>query len=235
MTDESVDDAVSHFTGYVRQFHDYYRDRPEFQERLGIWREVLDRYSVPGGSAIDMGCGTGIFSFYLAEKGARGVGVDGAPDMVQFCEAQRLERGMENIRFMEGRLPAVDESQLPQANLLISSSVIEYVPDLDSTLALFARLVVSGGHVILSMPNAWCISRTYERAKYAVTGQPAIYKHILHFTSPAGLQTRVRRLGLTLVTASHYTHYTRLAKLTRRMRMPAPLTEDLFVAVFRKE
>src|SRR5688572_29515223 len=163
-------DAVTHFTEYVQQFHAYYQDRPEFQERLAIWRELLDRYVVPGGAAIDMGCGTGIFSFYLAEKGARVVGVDGAPDMVKFCDTQRIERGLENIRFMEGRLPHVDESRLPQANLLISSSVIEYVEDLDATLALFARHVVSGAHLIVTMPNVWCISRTYERAKYAVTG-----------------------------------------------------------------
>lgn len=232
MTDDK--DAVTHFTEYVQEFHAYYRDRPEFQERLGIWRELLDRYVVPGGDAIDMGCGTGIFSFYLAEKGARVVGVDGAPDMIKFCETQRRERRMDNIRFMEGRLPAVDESQLPEANLLISSSVIEYVPDLDATLELFARHVVPGAHLILSMPNVWCISRTYERAKYALTGQPVIYKHILHFSSPGRLQARVRRFGMTLVENRHYTHYTRLAKLTRRMGLPLPLTEDLFVAVLRK-
>ena len=234
MTEQTEDDAVSHFTGYVKQFHDYYRDRPEFHERLGIWRELLDRYSVPGGVAIDMGCGTGIFSFYLADRGMRVLGVDGAPDMVKFCETQRVERGLDNVRFTEGRLPAVDESQFPPANLLISSSVVEYVPDLQGTLDLFARLVTDGGYVILSMPNVWCISRTYERLKYAVTGQPAIYKHILHFTSPGGLHARVRALGVSLVEARHYTHYTRLAKLTRAMRLPRPLTEDLFVAVFKK-
>jgi 2-polyprenyl-3-methyl-5-hydroxy-6-metoxy-1,4-benzoquinol methylase len=234
MTDETVDDAVTHFTEYVQQFHAYYQDRPEFRERLDIWRELLDRYVVPGGVAIDMGCGTGIFSLYLADKGARVVGVDGAPDMIKFCETQRVERRMENVRFMEGRLPAVDESRLPQADLLISSSVIEYVDDLDATLELFARHVVPGAHLILSMPNLWCISRIYERAKYAATGQPAIYKHILHFSSPGRLQARVRRLGMTLVETRHYTHYTRLAKLTRMMRLPLPLTEDLFVAVLKK-
>jgi len=234
MTDDKVDDAVTHFTEYVQQFHAYYRDRPEFQERLDIWRELLDRYVVPGGDAIDMGCGTGIFSFYLAEKGARVVGVDGAPDMIKFCETQRIARGLENIRFMEGRLPHVDETRLPPGNLLISSSVIEYVQDLDATLELFARHVVPGAHLILSMPNVWCISRMYERAKYAVTGQPAIYKHILHFSSPGRLLARVRRLGMSLVETRHYTHYTRVAKLTRAIGLPLPLTEDLFVGVLKK-
>jgi 2-polyprenyl-3-methyl-5-hydroxy-6-metoxy-1,4-benzoquinol methylase len=234
MTHET-DDAVGHFTSYVQQFHDYYRDRPEFHERLQIWGELLGRYWGPGCTAIDMGCGTGVFSFFLADKkGARVVGVDGAPDMVKFCEAQRLQRGMDNVRFFEGRLPVVDESQLPQANLLISSSVIEYVPDLAATLALFGRHVVPGGHMILSMPNAWCISRIYERLKYVLTGQPEIYKHILHFSSPAGLQARVRGLGFSLVEFRHYTHYTRLAQLTRKVGLPPVLTEDLFVAVFKK-
>src|ERR1043166_4396293 len=184
MAEKHTDDAVSHFTGYVKQFHAYYQDRPEFHERWEIWRELLDRYSVPGGLSLDMGCGTGIFSFYLADKGGRVVGVDGAPDMVKFCDEQRVERGVQNIAFREGRLPTIDEAGLADADLIISSSVVEYVPDLDAALALFARLLKSGGTLILSMPNVRSISRNYERLKYTLTGQPAIYQHIIHFTSP---------------------------------------------------
>lgn len=234
MTEKRPDDAVSHFSGYVKEFHAYYRDRPEFEERLKIWRELLDRHSVPDGLSIDMGCGTGVFTFYLAEKGGRVIGVDGAPDMIEFCEAQRVERGLDNVRFIEGRLPAVEEARLAGADLIISSSVVEYVEDLDAVLRLFSRLLKPGGTLILSMPNLWCINRIYERSKHALTGKPQIYRHILHFTSPRRLQRRVRRLGLAIEESRHYTHYTRLAKFTRLLRLPLPLTEDLFVAIFRK-
>jgi 2-polyprenyl-3-methyl-5-hydroxy-6-metoxy-1,4-benzoquinol methylase len=131
-------------------------------------------------------------------------------------------------------LPAIDESGLTPADLVISSSVVEYVPDLDATLALFARLVKPGGTLIVSMPNAFSVSRWYERLRYRLTGEPAIYRHILHFTSPGGLQTRLQRHGFASLEAHHYTHYTRAAKLARAIGLPPSLTEDLFVAVFRK-
>jgi ubiquinone/menaquinone biosynthesis C-methylase UbiE len=234
MTEQRIDDAVGHFSGCVKEFHAYYEDRPEFRERLDLWYGLLDKYSVPGGSAIDMGCGTGVFSFYLAQRFGRVVGVDGAAEMVKFCEEQRHERGLENIRFVEGRLPALEETGLTNADLIISSSVVEYVEDLDGALALFARLLKPRSILILSMPNVFCLNRIYERLKYRLTGEPKIYRHILHFTSPGLLQKRLRHHGLMLEDARHYTHYTRLAKLGRRLRLPPPLTEDLFVAVCRK-
>jgi 2-polyprenyl-6-hydroxyphenyl methylase/3-demethylubiquinone-9 3-methyltransferase len=234
MTKERVDDAVGHFSGYVEQFHGHYQDRSEFQERLEIWRALLDRHSVPGGRSVDMGCGTGVFSFYLAEKGSQVIGVDGAPGMIGFCEAQRAERGLHNIQFIQARLPAVDELALANADLVISSSVVEYIEDLDRTLALFSRVLKPGGTLIVSMPNLFCVNRIYERLKYRLTGAPHIYRHIRHFTSPRLLAQRVLRLGLTIEEARYYAHFTRLARLTRRLRLPLPLTEDLFVAVFRK-
>jgi 2-polyprenyl-3-methyl-5-hydroxy-6-metoxy-1,4-benzoquinol methylase len=232
--DKLVDDAVSHFSGYVDQFHRHYQDRSEFQERLDVWRALLDRHSVAGGRSVDLGCGTGVFSFYLADKGGHVVGVDGAPDMIAFCEAQRIERGMGNIRFVLARLAGVDEPALTNADLVISSSVVEYVQDLDGTLALFSRLLRPGGTLIVSMPNLFCINRMYERLKYKLTGEPHIYRHIRHFTSPRMLAKRVRHLGMTLEDVRYYTHFTRLSRLTRRLKLPLRLTEDLFVAVFRR-
>ena len=234
MTEKSTDDAVGHFSGYVKQFHAYYQDRAEFRERLDLWYGLLDKYGVPGGFSIDMGCGTGVFSFYLAQKGGRVVGVDGSAEMVKFCDEQRRERGLENVHFVEGRLPAIEEADLKNADLIISSSVVEYVEDLDGALALFSRLLKPRSVLILSMPNVLCLNRIYERLKYRLTGQPIIYQHIRHFTSPRLLQNRLRRHGLKLEEARHYTHYTRLARIARLLRFPPPLTEDLFVAVFRK-
>jgi 2-polyprenyl-3-methyl-5-hydroxy-6-metoxy-1,4-benzoquinol methylase len=234
MTDKLSDDPVSHFSGYVEEFHSHYQDRCEFQERLEIWHPLLDKYAVPGGRSVDMGCGTGIFSFHLAEKGGQVIGIDGAPDMIKFCESQRAQRGLPNIQFMQARLPAVDERALDNADLVISSSVVEYVEDLDVTLGLFSRLLRPGGTLILSMPNTLCINRIYERVKYRFRGEPHIYRYIRHFTTPTALAKRVRRLGLRIEDVCYYTHYTRLARLTRKLGLPSALTEDLFVAVFRK-
>jgi 2-polyprenyl-3-methyl-5-hydroxy-6-metoxy-1,4-benzoquinol methylase len=234
MTQQTTNDAVALFSGFVEEFDGYYQNRLEFEERFSLWSGLLDKYHVPGGLSLDMGCGTGVFSVYLALKAGRVIGVDGSDDMLAFCEKQRQARGLEHLRFMQGRLPDVKTDGLENADLIISSSVVEYVEDLDGALALFARLLKPNATLIVSMPNLCSVSRIYERLRYRVTGHPAIYRYILHFTSPAGLQRRVRQLGLDLQEAHHYTHYTKGAQLARALHLPPVLTEDLFVAVFRK-
>ncbi|HLZ22624.1 MAG TPA: methyltransferase domain-containing protein [Ktedonobacterales bacterium] len=235
MNEENAGDAVRYFSDNAQQFTQLYRAQPEFYaDRVRLWHQLLDRYAARGGRSIDMGCGPGVFSFYLADKGGTVVGIDGASDMVAACELQRRERGLLNITFLQARLPDVDEPELGEADLIISSSVVEYVEDLDATLALFSRLLRPGGALLISMPNITSVSRTLQRLKYKLLGTPEIYEYIRHFSSPGLLRRRVRPLGLTLVEAHYYTHFTRLAKLGRALRMPLALTEDLFVAAFRK-
>jgi 2-polyprenyl-6-hydroxyphenyl methylase/3-demethylubiquinone-9 3-methyltransferase len=230
-----ADDAVDYFSENSREFGDLYRTAPDFHERLGIWHDVLDRHARKGGVAYDMGCGTGVFSFYLAEKGGSVVGLDGAADMVALCEARRKERGLNNVRFVQARLPEVDETALPEADLVISSSVVEYVDDLDAILALFGRRLGPRGTLIVSMPNASSLSRWHQRIKYRLTGKPDIYRYIKHFTVPRALGKKLSRHGFVLCEVHYYGHARRLAQLGRAIGLPRPLTEDLFLAVFSRD
>jgi 2-polyprenyl-3-methyl-5-hydroxy-6-metoxy-1,4-benzoquinol methylase len=230
-----IDNAVGYFSHNAREFDDLYRAQPGFyQERLQIWRSLLDRYARPETIAIDLGCGSGIFSFYLAEHVTRVTALDGAPDMVTYCESQRQERGLSNVTFFQAELPGVDEKRLGTADLLISSSVVEYVEDLDATLALIARVLRPNGIAILSMPNRMSISRNYQRLRYRLTGEPEIYRYIRHFSSPGLLRRQLHPFGFRLLESHYYTHTTRVAQLTRALHLPETLTEDLFVAVFQK-
>lgn len=234
MTETKPDDAVRFFSENAKEFNALYGDEPNFLERLEVWEKLLTGYAVRGGKAVDMGCGGGVFSFRLAQLGCNVIGIDGAPDMVALCEAQRHERGLDNARFRQGRLPDIDEAGLENADLVISSSVVEYVGDLDRTLALFARLLKPGGKLILSMPNVHSLSRTYQRLKHRVAPRANIYRYILHFSSPGRLARRLAPLGFTLHESAYYTHNTRLAILGRRLHVPRRFTEDLFVAAFSK-
>lgn len=229
-----TDDAVQHFSTVVRDFHALYDESPAFRERFDIWRDILDRRATHGGLALDMGCGTGVFSFLLADRAWRVIGVDGAAEMVDFCEEQRRARGFDGVRFIQARLPAIDESVLGQADLLISSSLVEFIDDLDATLALFARVVKPGGLAVLSMPNALSLSRSYERLQYRLTGEPYIYRFIKHFSSPKRLRNQLAPRGFVLEETQYYAHTTRIAQIGRALFLPPALTEDLFVAVFRK-
>ena len=234
MKEAAAENAVGYFSDNVKQFHDLYGTSPGFHERFEIWNRLLRHYSKPGDVAIDMGCGPGVFSFLLADLGLSVVGIDGAPDMVQACEAQREKRGLTNVRFAQGTLPHIDETALDRADLLTCSSVVEYVEELDETLALFARLLKPGGTLVISMPNVHSLSRSYQRLANWVSPRGDVYRYIRHFSSPRRLEGRLAPHGMKLREAHYYTHITRLARGMRALRLPRRLSEDLFVAVFEK-
>jgi SAM-dependent methyltransferase len=60
----------------------------------------------PGDTAIDLGCGTGANTVFLAENGWDAVGVDFSPVATKKAEARALEAGVTNVRFVIGDLSA---------------------------------------------------------------------------------------------------------------------------------
>ena len=131
--DNSAEDAIGFFSDNAQQFHGLYEATPEFRERSQLWQSLLDRYAPRNGLSLDMGCGSGVLTFYLAQMGGQVIGIDGAPDMIAFCQAEQRRRGATNVQFLQAQLPE-DVPQLTPADLVISSSVVEYIDDLDAVI-----------------------------------------------------------------------------------------------------
>ena len=231
---QASQDAVAYFSENAQQFDSLYQTIPEFAQRLTLWRALIDRYSSPATLTLDIGCGSGVMTFAAARSGGRVIGVDGAADMITLCEERRRTRRLDNVRFVQGRLSDLDEHDLTGADLIICSSVLEYVDDIDGALTILARLLRPGGTLLVSLPTLFSLSRAYQRVKHRLSGRSSIYDYIKHFTTPNRLSRRVAPLGLVLHETHYYDHHTRLAQLTIRMRLPEFATEDLFVAAFRK-
>jgi 2-polyprenyl-3-methyl-5-hydroxy-6-metoxy-1,4-benzoquinol methylase len=234
MASAKAADAIKFFSDNARSFHENYEQTAAFKERLQVWDGILNRLVSSGGLALDMGCGSGIFSFRLAELGCRVIGIDAAPDMIGLCESERQAKRLDQVRFIQATLPNIDEAELAPADIIISSSVLEFVPDLDAVLALFARLAKPGAPLVISMPNARSISRLHQRLRFRLTGLPEVYRHIKHFSHPRAFAARAKAHGFRLEETHYYSHLTRVATLARRLRLPLSLHADLFVCVFRK-
>lgn len=101
----------------------------------------------PGIRAADLACGTGDIAFALAARGARVVGLDITPRMVELAK----EKGTvgDCPRFLVGdmmALPFADAS----VDLVTAGYGIRNVPDLDGALAEIRRVLRPGG-VFLSL------------------------------------------------------------------------------------
>jgi ubiquinone/menaquinone biosynthesis C-methylase UbiE len=75
-----------------------------FRRQVQTYRSVLDNYErllklPPGGRVLDIGCGTGAFTYSIAERGYQAVGVDFSESMLR--AAKKSTRG-KSIEFVQG-------------------------------------------------------------------------------------------------------------------------------------
>lgn len=117
---------------------------------------VLPRLQVSG-DWLDVGCGSGVFTRMLAEAGARALGLDGAPAMVEAARAAG-----QGARFEVGRVE--DVGALTQSfDGAICLSVIEYLADPAAALKTIAGRIKPGGRLALSAPNRGSTLRAAQR------------------------------------------------------------------------
>jgi ubiquinone/menaquinone biosynthesis C-methylase UbiE len=114
--------------------------------RLGytglVWDHLARRCGlVEGADVVDVGCGTGLSSRPLIERGARVVGVEPDAEMLARAEATLGDRA----RFVQGRaedLPLPDDS----ADLVVSAQAAHWFEEPDSSDEIL-RVLRPGGYV----------------------------------------------------------------------------------------
>jgi len=139
-----MDEAVERGTFEAEESHWWYRGRRRVLEA------ALDSIAAPAGIRIlDAGCGSGRNMVALARRGTV-AGLEIAPDSLAIARS----RGIGDV--LAGSL----EEPLPFADgafdLAVALDVLEHVRDDRGALGELARVVATGGHLILTVPQyAW--------------------------------------------------------------------------------
>jgi ubiquinone/menaquinone biosynthesis C-methylase UbiE len=115
---------------------------------MRVWDEFLNRYASGAAFAYDVGCGSGVLACALAERGIESVGIDGASGMLAIARRTAHERGLANLSFQQHHLPISDTSGFRAADLVISSSAIEYLDSIPEALRFLRNLVKESGVVV---------------------------------------------------------------------------------------
>jgi ubiquinone/menaquinone biosynthesis C-methylase UbiE len=167
----------------------------------------------PGAPVLDAGCGTGVLSLALADRGFDVVGVDHSPEMLAIARRKAADAGLgSRIRFEEGdatRLPFADGSFAGAT----AQGVLHHVADPYAFLQEMKRVVGPGGFLFVSEPcreqappskAAWALLRAARSLKRRV--RPSKH-HVEAETVEAPLVgpdliASIERLGL-----SHETEY----------------------------
>jgi ubiquinone/menaquinone biosynthesis C-methylase UbiE len=100
--------------------------------------------TLPGGTVLDAACGTGRHSVHLAQAGHQIVGVDRSPAMLAKARA-KLPQG----DFREGDLTALPV-ETASIDAVVCALALVHLAELTGAMAEFARVLRSGGRVIIS-------------------------------------------------------------------------------------
>lgn len=140
----------------------------------------------PDEAILDLGCGDGHLTRALAETGARVVGVDGSPAMVD----KARELGLD-AHVMDGRHLTFTS----EFDAVFSNAAMHWMRDLDQVVAGVARALKPGGRFVSEMGGYGNVAAicTALRAVLDRRGQP--WPDPYRFPSPAAMGALLERHG----------------------------------------
>ena len=153
-----------------------------------------------GKTVLDVGCGGGILSESMAEKGAKVTGIDLGEKALKVAQLHSLDSGIA----VDYQLISVEElaEKFPASfDVVTCLEMLEHVPDPASVVAACAKLVKPDGHVFFSTinrnPKAYLFAVI--GAEYVLNMLPRGTHDYAKFIKPSELASWMRPAELLLV------------------------------------
>lgn len=105
-----------------------------------------------GSKCLDAGCGPGLLSMALAQRGFQAHCVDTSEQMLNLTQGLFLDKGLSLPELKQGSIESIpyDDNTF---DLVASAGVIEYLENDDAALRDFFRVLKPGGMLVLSITN----------------------------------------------------------------------------------
>jgi len=122
--------------------------------RSSEFARLLDEAISPEAKVLELGCGTGQLSLFLATGHRSVIGADLARPSLELAAEAATRFGVEGVSFVETdlRRPGF---QACAFDVVVCSGVLHHTPDPRSAFRAVARLVKPGGYVVLGLYNAF--------------------------------------------------------------------------------
>ena len=218
------------FEEVASNFARSYHSTVVLRQRLEFWHQYIARYARSGGMCIDAGCGPGLLLRKALELGMGGLGIDASPTMLRLAR-HNCQKFIERVRFEEVSLPWRDPELTESADLIICSSVLEYVPDVQAAARDFYRMLKPGGVLLASLPNRQSWFRKIESMRsFFVPLKYLRFQH--HQFTLAGAQNLFADVNLVPEEIRCFSR----SPLAIRMRLPesSPRAGNMLLCVMRK-
>ena len=160
---------------------------------------IDERSPVAGKKVLDVGCGGGILSEALAQRGADVSGIDMGEAPLNVAKLHSLESGTK-INYRQITAEQLAEQEPEQYDIVTCLEMLEHVPDPSSVIRACAKLCKPGGDVYFST-----INRNPKAYAFAVLGAEYLLKMLpkgTHeynkFIRPSELANWIRQADLDL-------------------------------------
>lgn len=155
--------------------------------------------SLSGKNVLDVGCGGGILSESMAQKGATVIGIDLGENALKVAQLHSLESGVA-VDYQLISVEELAEKQPASFDVVTCLEMLEHVPDPASVVAACAKLVKPDGHVFFSTINRNPKSYLFAviGAEYVLNMLPRGTHDYNKFIKPSELASWMRPAGLSL-------------------------------------
>lgn len=150
----NVDTAeVAKFEALASRWWDRHSEFKPLHDINPLRANYIDEHSpVAGRAVLDVGCGGGILSEALAQRGARVTGIDMGEAPLGVARLHAAESGLD-IDYQQITAEDLAAKQYGQYDIVTCLEMLEHVPDPASVINACAQLVKPGGHVYFSTLN----------------------------------------------------------------------------------
>lgn len=158
---------------------------------------IDQRVKLAGKKVLDVGCGGGILSESMAQRGASVTGIDMGEAPLKVAKLHGLESGVE-VSYRQVTVEELAAEQPASYDVVTCMEMLEHVPDPASIVNACAQLVKPGGYAFFSTLN-----RNPKSYLFAIMGAEQILKLVpkgthdfKKFIRPSELGTWIRQNGL---------------------------------------
>lgn len=183
--------------------------------------------------AIDVGCGGGLLSEAMAQAGARVVGVDLSPELLEVAKLHALGAELTGVEYQLQSAEEMAKTHAEQFDLVTCMEMLEHVPDPESVLDACVKLLKPGGLLVLSTlnrtPKAFALGIV--AAEYVFNLVPKGTHSYQKFLKPAEIARVLRARGME-ITALKGMQY---APLTNKARLNEDSSVNFILAAIKPQ
>jgi 2-polyprenyl-6-hydroxyphenyl methylase/3-demethylubiquinone-9 3-methyltransferase len=173
---------------------------------------IRQRATLPGSKVVDIGCGGGILTESMADRGASVTGIDMAEGPLAVARLHQAESGT-NVEYLQTTAEDLAGKRAGEYDVVTCLEMLEHVPSPSTVIAACSELVRPGGDVFFSTINRNPKSFLFAivGAEYLLRLLPAGTHEYEKFIRPSELESWSRHSGLEL-RGSIGLHYNPLTK-----------------------